>query len=255
VVIKKNAVILFFALLYQFFLHGDEISKRGNSTNDSFKIAKKNIMEIYKVRKVSFYCSCVFSMKKKIYPSSCGYVPKREGHRTKRIEIEHIVPASVFGRKFPQWKDGHIRCVKKKKGRRFKGRKCVVKTSKKFRYIYSDLYNLYPAIGELNRFRSNYPFTIIPNEERKFGKCDFEIKNKMVEPKEDIRGDIARTYFYMNWAYPKMVILSEKDIKLFTEWGKSDPVDSWECERAQHIQRIQGNVNIFVAKQCKKDKE
>jgi len=35
---------------------------------------------------------------------------------------------------------------------------------------------------------------IINGEKREFGKCDVEIKNKKVEPKESIRGEIARTY-------------------------------------------------------------
>ena len=43
---------------------------------------------------------------------------------------------------------------------------------------------------------------IIKGEKREFGKCDVEIKNKKVEPKESIRGEIARTYMYMDSVYP-----------------------------------------------------
>ena len=58
------------------------------------------------------------------------------------------------------------------------------------------MYNLYPAIGKVNGRRSNYSMAFIKGEKREFGKCDVEIKNKKVEPREDIRGEIARTYLY-----------------------------------------------------------
>ena len=72
------------------------------------------------------------------------------------------------------------------------------------------MYNLYPAIGEVNGRRSNYSMAIIEGEKREFGKCDVEIKNKKVEPRESIRGEIARTYMYMDSAYPGRGIISKK---------------------------------------------
>ena len=50
----------------------------------------------------------------------------------------------------------------------------------------ADMYNLYPAIGEVNGRRSNYSMAIIEGEKREFGKCDIEIKSRKVEPKENI---------------------------------------------------------------------
>ena len=46
----------------------------------------------------------------------------------------------------------------------------------------ADLYNLYPAIGEVNGLRSNYSMAMIPGEKREFGTCDVEIEDKKVEP-------------------------------------------------------------------------
>ena len=66
----------------------------------------------------------------------------------------------------------------------------------------ADMFNLYPAIGEVNGRRSNYSMAIINGEKREFGKCDVEIKNRKVEPREEIRGEIARTYLYMDSVYP-----------------------------------------------------
>lgn len=41
---------------------------------------------------------------------------------------------------------------------------------------------------------------MLEGEARLYGSCDVEIdfKAKVIEPKPDIRGNIARTYFYMN---------------------------------------------------------
>jgi len=91
---------------------------------------------------------------------------------------------------------------------------------------------------------------IINGEKRKCDKCDVEIKNKKVEPKESIRGEIARTYLYMDSVYPGRGIISKKNRKLFDTWNQSDPVDEWECERAKRIEKIQGNRNEVVMRDC-----
>jgi len=71
-----------------------------------------------------------------------------------------------------------------------------------------------------------------------------------VEPREEIRGEIARTYMYMDFVYPSRGIISKKNRKLFEAWNKSDPVDEWECERAKRIENIQGNRNEIVLDKC-----
>jgi len=114
----------------------------------------------------------------------------------------------------------------------------------------ADMHNLVPAIGEVNGLRSNYSFAMIPGEERRFGSCDMEISNRKAEPPTDVRGDIARTYFYMDDAYPGRGIISKKNRKLFQAWDTQDPVDEWECERERRIRAIQGNENVFVNRSC-----
>jgi len=39
----------------------------------------------------------------------------------------------------------------------------------------------------------------------------------------------------MDWAYPGRDIISQKNRKLFQVWHFADPVDAWECERANMI--------------------
>ena len=91
---------------------------------------------------------------------------------------------------------------------------------------------------------------IIKGEKREFGKCDVEIKSRKVEPREEIRGEIARTYMYMDSVYPGKGIISNQNRKMFKEWDRSDPVDKWECERSRRIERIQGNRNEVVLEKC-----
>lgn len=215
----------------------------------SFSKSKKLLMKLYKNNPVTLYCTCSFKDKKPNL-SSCGYVPKKNNKRANRIEWEHVVPAHSFGQLFSEWRVGHPKCIKKN-GKKFKGRKCTEKVNEEYRMMQADMFNLYPAIGEINGRRSNYSMTIIKGEKREFGKCDIEIKNKQIEPKESIRGEIARTYLYMDSVYPGRGIISKKNRKLFVAWNKSDPVDEWECERAKMIEKIQKNRNEFVIKDCK----
>ena len=91
---------------------------------------------------------------------------------------------------------------------------------------------------------------IIKGQNREFGECDVEIKSRKVEPKESIRGEIARTYLYMDSVYPGKGIISKKNRKLFEAWNQSDPVDEWECERSRRIEKIQGNRNEVVMRDC-----
>ena len=93
--------------------------------------------------------------------------------------------------------------------------------------------------------------SIIPGEKRNFGKCDFEVQNKFVEPSPNIRGDIARTYFYMADTYSKYIKLTKSELSLFSKWNNVDPVDEWECKKSKLIVNSQKNLNKFIVQGCK----
>ena len=221
------------------------VFSEGNTTNQSFSRSKKLLLQkVYHDHLETFYCGCPFGRDKNVIPSN-QYSPKRDNKRSRRIEWEHIVPAEAFGRSFPEWRDGDPACVDNGNSP-FNGRNCARKVAVEFRYMEADMYNLVPAVGEINGDRSNFSYGIIPGEPREYGPCDFEIENRKAEPREEIRGDIARTYFYMDWAYPGRGIISDKNRKLFEAWDKGDPADPWEIERCKRIENIQGNENPFV---------
>ena len=239
----KHILILFISFLL-FSSH----TYSQNTKITSFSKSKKLLLKVYKNNPVTLYCGCSFKGKKPDL-SSCGYIPKKDRKRANRIEWEHVVPAHAFGQSFLEWRKGHPKCVNKK-SKKFKGRKCAQKINEEYRRMQADMFNLYPAIGEVNGRRSNYSMGIIEGEKREFGKCDVEINSRKVEPREDIRGEISRTYMYMDSVYPGRGIISKKNRKLFEAWNKSDPVDEWECERAKRIEKIQGNRNEVVMGRC-----
>ena len=167
----------------------DEV-QTGNTTNDSFNKSKK-ILErvIYKEpeHRIDIYCGCQYDEKKVVDFNSCGYKPERDNQRARRIEWEHVVPAEAFGQSFREWREGHPDCVDSK-GRSFKGRKCVEKVNLEFRKMQSDMYNLYPAVGEINGLRSNYSMAMIPGNQYRFGECRTKIEDRKIEPRPEVRG-------------------------------------------------------------------
>ena len=166
----------------------------------SFSQAKKLMRQVFAGHERTFYCDCAYQGNA-VDLDSCGYHPKKTPKRARQMEWEHVVPAEAFGQSFPEWRDGHPGYVDRK-GKAFRGRNCAAKIAIPFRYMEADLYNLQPAIGEVNQLRSNYSMAMIDGEARRFGVCDLEIEDRKIEPRPDIRGDIARTYFYMDAAYP-----------------------------------------------------
>lgn len=201
----------------------------------NFTQAKQLAASLYKQHPRSFYCDCPFLYQgKKLVPqlAECGYQIRKQATRANRIEWEHVVPAWELGHQRSCWQQG--------------GRKAC-QADPGFQQMEADLHNLVPAIGEVNADRSNLAYGIIPDENRVYGDCDFEVDHqaRMAEPRAAIRGDIARIYLYMNDRYA--LNLSDSQKLLFADWHRQDPVDSWERQRDQWIQQRQGNSNPYVS--------
>ena len=195
----------------------------------SFSSAKKDAIKVYQGQETSFYCGCKYKYQgKKLSPDweSCGYQPRKQAKRGSRIEWEHAVPAWHFGHQLQCWKDG--------------GRKNCTRNDPKFSAMEADLMNLVPAVGELNGDRSNYKYGMIAGEARAYGRCDFEVdfKGKTAEPAEQVRGDIARIYFYMQETYGLQI--SQQQKQLLDAWNRQDPESDWERERKRRIEKLQG---------------
>ena len=229
-------------------LAASPVEAGGNTRIADFRTAKKHLAEVYGHGAQTFYCGCAFTGKQ-VDHRSCGYKPRRAftrkgrpNKRAYRLEWEHIVPAHALGLSFRGWRQRRSIPECRKLG----GRKCAAKIHREFRLMEADLYNLVPAIGEVNGNRSNKPPGMLPGEAREYGTCDVEISRGKIEPRPSIRGDVARIYLYMDQAYPGRGIISRKNRKLFEAWHRADPVSPEERQRATRIRRIQGNCNSFV---------
>jgi len=215
----------------------------GNESGNSFGKAKKELAKMYQDHRLTFYAGCEYGKKGLVNGKSCGYKARKNEKRGRKIEWEHVVPAWAFGHALQCWQN---KVCSTSKGKPYKGRKCCGKMNATFQAMESDMFNLVPAIGELNGDRSNFRYGMIAGERRAYGEVDFEVdfKQRVAEPAESIRGDIARIYFYMEKTYGMKI--GKKDRRLFEIWSRQDPVDAWEIERNLRIAAIQGNSNPFV---------
>lgn len=127
----------------------------------------------------------------------------------------------------------------------------------------SDLYHLYPAKSNVDSARSNKPFVEIPdNETDKWYRFDnvFEvIPSESIaeysesalgrwEPRENVKGDVARAVMYFNLIYPAS---SDSDFYRsmywsLISWPFLDEVSIAEVRRALIIQGWQGNLSPFL---------
>ena len=178
-----------------------------------------------------------------------GFTTPKHEKRADKIEWEHSLPAENFGQTFAEWREGSPECVDNK-GKAFKGRKCAEKVSPEYRMMQADMYNLYPAIGAVNAMRSNFNYAMLAGEPSTFGTCEMKIADRKAEPPARARGQIARTYMYMQDAYGPRYHMSRQQDQLMQAWDKQYPVDKWECTRAKRIEALQGNENKFVKEPC-----
>lgn len=221
----------------------------------SFEGAKKLLSQIHEDigHLETLYCGCSYIRNGKsgnvINSSSCGYKSHSGKKQSSKIQWEHVVPASWFGDDRPCWKEGHDECIRKsgkKKGERFAGRECCKKSGvdPKFMTMFADPHNLFPAIGELNRARNNYPYGEVKGEPRKYGTCDFEVLYETAEPAECVRGELARAMLYMHDEYG--VKIRGITLKELVAWHVADPPQDWERRRAQSIEADTGLRNDFI---------
>jgi len=176
---------------------------------------------------------------RKLYPQGgtelyCGVAFDRR-HKAGKLamSVEHVFPADAIAETEPTCKD----------------RSCA---APRVQRAMADLQNLWPALGRVNSSRSNLRYGEIPGEDaRRYPEfCpDFErtagAKAK-VEPRDDVKGDIARSLVYMHFVYglPLENAVSDKDLLL--TWMKADPPDAEELRRNALIDQLQGTPNPLL---------
>lgn len=157
----------------------------------------------------------------------CGQVFKSSNRSG--LNVEHVLPMA--------WVMNRFGCQDRDSCRRYHA---------SFRQIEADLHNLYPARIKINQLRGSMPFGMVRGEARHFGRCDFEIdrRRRVVEPREAVRGDIARTLAYMHDRYG--IRIHQRQKQLMVKWNRQDPPSAEEKNRNNIIERLQGNRNTFI---------
>lgn len=182
------------------------------------------------------YCGCKWTWVGKsggrIDLKSCGYETRKQQTRAERTEWEHIVPAWTFGHQRQCWQNG--------------GREHCVDSDPTFRAMEADLFNLYPSVGEVNGDRSNFNYGMVSGVAPQYGQCTTKIdfQQKTAEPRDEVKGLVARTTFYMFDRYK--LSMSRQQQQVLMAWDKQHPVTAWEKQRDQRIAAIMGHSNPFV---------
>lgn len=187
------------------------------------------------------YCGCAYDAHKAIDFADCAsahpYTPiERHASRAGRMEWEHVVPASWIGRTMPCWSESTD-------GRSHRDH-CRA-TDRAFAEAEGDLHDLLPSIGQLNALRDDDAYGEIPGEAH-VGGCDFEVDPRAhrVEPRDAVRGDVARVTFYVAATYG--VPLHAELYRTLVRWHLADPPDAAERRRNDLVEAIQGNRNPYV---------
>lgn len=239
----KNRLI--FLLLSVFLVTSYKVAAQGIPS--SFSKSKALLYkQVYANKGTTFYTGCAWS-RKKVDLSSChleNAFPKSQSKRSKRIEAEHIIPASWMYKV----KGSERACVAESK--RFKDgpRDYCQKHDTTYRDAHNDLVNLRPAVGSINGYRSNKPFAeVVSGKKETTYNTPYSktiLSSRVIIPDAKIRGDIARVAFYMQDTYG--ITYSKRQQRLFEKWHLDDPVSPEERELNQRILRVQGKANHFV---------
>lgn len=139
--------------------------------------------------------------------------------------------------------------------------------------IKADIVHVLPTDGFVNNQRGNYPLAKVgtvsyqsANGYSKRGTCATPgYRGTVFEPNDEIKGDMARIYFYMATCYEEDVddwagnatasevfdgtsypAFKTWYLNMLMEWSKNDPVDAVEIARNNAVKLKQGNRNPFV---------
>ncbi|MET4075421.1 endonuclease [Hymenobacter sp. UYCo722] len=134
----------------------------------------------------------------------------------------------------------------------------------------SDMHHLYPTYIQWNSNRGNNPFIDIPDATTTIWMRNTtsqgsipaanideysEATSSQFEPREDHKGNVARTAFYfytMHDTQPELIAQGKQNITSLAPlatlyaWHLADPVDAHEIERNRRVAASQGNYNPYI---------
>jgi deoxyribonuclease-1 len=124
-------------------------------------------------------------------------------------------------------------------------RQCAI-IAPSYRYMMSDLHNIYPALTRVELARRNAQFGEldgnVPSAFADIG-CDMKTSFRLVEPRDQAKGNVARALFYMSIEYDLPI---GNQVQLYKKWHQMDPPDAEEMARNNKIASLQGTRNRFI---------
>ncbi len=119
-----------------------------------------------------------------------------------------------------------------------------------YKHAEGDLHNLWLAVSNINFSRSNHLFGEIPQGqgESRFSFCPLYVRTYspndiVIEPRASVKGNIARSLFYMNDEYGFDL---RGMLPMLKEWNRLDPPNEHEHWRNERIFALQGTRNKFI---------
>lgn len=220
-------------------VHADTLVTRKQDVGPrNFSRAKQVLPQVYAGHEKDFYCGCPYEGKR-MNLQACNVTPRKQATRAERLEWEHVVPA---------WAIGHQRqCWQTRIDGKLGGRQHCSRHDPDFVRAEGDLVNLVPSVGEINGDRSHYGFNAWTSRPTPmYGTCEtvVDFKQRAIQPRPAVRGEIARIQFYMADTY--QLRLSRQESRLFCAWARQFPVSDWERLRDQRITALQGHGNPYV---------
>jgi hypothetical protein len=127
----------------------------------------------------------------------------------------------------------------------------------------SDMHSLFPAKDNVNSTRGNNPYAEIPDAETTYWfreserlssipQADIdeysESASSRFEPRESVKGDVARAVFYFNAIYSDAAngFFFDQQRSVLAEWSLTDEPSGREIARSAKIASHQGNANPFI---------
>lgn len=210
---------------------------------ENFSTAKRIAHTLFSAHRDTLYCHCYYDSDNRTDLTSCGLEAYAELKRVHRMEWEHMMPAYQFGHTLLCWQEKL--CVKKD-GVPYRGRACCQKLNPQFRRMEAELYNLWPAVGEINRARYNFSFAYVPNHEPTYPRCTIRIDRhtKTIEPDNQSKGIVARATLFMAMRYS--IPLPSSQRRLLESWNEQFPPNAWEKTWAKHVAQQEGYANPFI---------
>ena len=116
--------------------------------------------------------------------------------------------------------------------------------SERYRRLTSDLHNIFPEDARFELERRAAKFEEL-DDSVPLSECDIKRVFGVIEPPDEVKGDIARSLLYMYTTYDLPLY---GDLDQLKRWHQADPPSKEEIERNNAIKALQGNDNIFIIK-------